>query len=116
MAGGKTSRGPTRLAGVQLVCSEKASVPVVKLLTVLQTLLKGAKVDLGAVEWLWTRLLSGEIALEALGSTQVLLKPALQGLEGDVGASLAALLGSTRTRRGSAASDVESSMSCLLPR
>lgn len=74
-------------------------MPVAVLLRVLQALMNGAKVDLSAVHWLWVCTVNGEFGSAAL--CEQVCQQALQGVEKDVGASLAMLLGAEFSRQAS---------------
>ncbi len=73
------------------------------LLRVLQALMNGGKVDLAAVHWLWVCTVNGEFGSAAL-SEQV-YRQALLGVDKDVAASLAMLLGTEISRQASFAPD-----------
>lgn len=61
---------------------------------------------MSAVNWLWMRIANGDFTSGAFPSD--VPRVALKGVEQDVGASLAQLLGPGRTRRDSALSDLDS--------
>lgn len=65
--------------------------------------MNGAKVDMAAVHWLWVCTVNGEFGSAVL-SEQV-SRQALQGVDKDVGASLAMMLGTELSRQASIAPD-----------
>ena len=62
---------------------------------------------MAAVQWLWARLSSGEFMSGAFPSS--VPKLGLQGLDQEIGASLALLLGSHHTKRDAGPPDGDSS-------
>lgn len=86
--------------------------PIAKLLTVLQALLNGSAVDMAAVKWLWVRIATGDFVMGAFPTHSHFRVP-VRGMDKDVSASLALLLGPASLRRGSRCSDIDAGPAAL---